>query len=506
MPEYLPDIIINGIKPTDYEQLLGDTLRVNPEIKYGDLAANFTFKWFKSGSTDYYVVSDKPQLSYVLDTLGASIFRLEVTNTETGVMSFRNFQVQVTGRAANRGLYILKENEEGNTDMDALFITDQENRMARDLISIAYAGPMLGKPVGIGFTDSYKYFYTAETSENLLNRTVKIMQLVSEKDLLLYRPLEEEVAKNTANAFFNPAAGRAPAFTGMMATPNQSIVVNNGLLYTLQRTSSAYQDPASGTYQLSPYFTLRQKINWDDSGNNLLGFDNASSSFVFIRYGKTEVLKFPDVYLGEKGQTDHIKISSNNMDGKISFLENTNGHLDTVRSAEHTRAYAIFHPNQSPNEVRLLGLNMAELNQWTHNGTHSPIRSSVAISNSAFQTASLYTLHKKMPVLYFANNNTVSSYHIDDKTWLIDRYTFPADEQITFMKYLNCDYSNDSYKVNHLYIATYKAGNYKLYKFSTANNTLVQDGTPLEGKGKIKTILYMSPDASGMMNGISTYY
>ena len=514
VPAYIPDILIEGTQATAYHKVIGDTLRILPEVSYGGQAAIFSYKWLKlintGGPAVYKFIGDTPLLEYVLDTLGESSFRLEVTNDATGIMTSRNIYVSVTARA-ERGIYILKENAAGNTDMDALFISLSKGRfLGENLISIANGGALVGRPVGLGYLEKYRKvtFDTTVTPNRWVNADFSAYQLVSEKEVLIYKMKEEVVLKNTKAVFFDRQVSNDVHFERVISTPDQAILLNKGKPFTFLRTSSGYLSAPQGTYNLSPYFTQRQRISWSDFSNYILGFDNASKSFIYIKNGSQTVSYFPDEYLEGSKEINPTKISSNNMGGDISFLENTSGSLDT-NSSEHTRAYALFYTPKLKDKVVLLGLNMAELSGASNKAQHSPIRSADTLSNTTFIDASHYTLNKLYPLLYFSKNNVLGMYNIDTKKMNLAYHTFSAGEEITFMKYINYSYTDaNGYKMSHLFVATHVKGNYKLYQFeATANNLKLVD--VIQGTGKVHSIHYASVDSkedSNMNYGVSTYY
>lgn len=481
------------------EKTIGDLIQISPAVSYGNQEANFNYKWFKyvvdRGNNRLKLISENKDLNITADSLGTWLLRLEVTNVATTIMESSSITFNVISRS-ERGWYILKGTTDGNTDMDAFLTTVSGNQINRDIITARAGSPMTGSPVGLSFTSSYNWLNPVSNSFVGYN---SCLMPVSTKEILSYRIRDEKILANTNQLFYEVPPLASRNLQGLISDPSLMTIVNNGQAHTMNLNSYSFLPPRSGDYSLSPYFTVAPYLS---SGMSYtLGFDQKNESFVGIRYRQTEVTYFPDVYLA--GST----ISSNRMGGKLVFLENTDGTLDPVQTS-NGRAYGLLKINNS-NNMSLLGLNLQEIQPITDRDMrHSPVRSQETLSAATYPeltSASLYALNKNTPILYFTNANRIGSYTIDNRAYNTNLYSFPAGEEITYIKFLDLQYDSPT-TFRNLVVATYTAGRYKIYRFAVLGNTLTPTGTIMEGTGRVKTMIYTSPNTYNFFNGMYRYY
>lgn len=500
----IPDITISPVSVS--EKMIGDAIEIDPEVNYGGQNATFNYKWFRyvvaSNRTVLKQISTDKRLQYTADSLGNMTLRLEATNTATKIMAAITFSFNVVSRS-ERGWYVLKANAQGNTDMDAFLSTAKGDVINRDIIQTITGNAMAGSPVGLGFTSSYNWLNPLTNSFVGFN---SCLMPVSAKEIMAYRIRDERILASTNPLFFEVPASASRNFEGLITDPGLIALVNNGQVNTMNIGSNAFLPPRLGDYTLSAHFTTAPYISGTLS--YILGFDQKSESFVGIKYRQTDVTYFPDVYMPENGGVITTRISANRMNAKLVFMENTDGTLDTIRTS-NGRAYGLLRRNGG-NNMALVGLNLQEIQPISgRNLTHSPIRSLVELPSANYPeltSASTYALNKNNPILYFANANKIGTYSIDNGAYSTSIYTFGVGEEITYMKFLDQQYDTPSSNTfRNLVVGTHSSGKYKIYRFVVLGNTLSPVGTIMEGTGKVKTLLYASPNTANFFNAMYRY-
>lgn len=499
----LPDIEIvsldNG-KTVSSQFYQGDTLKLNPVIQYGDKGnEDFNFHWYIQTTDSLIPISDQEKLAYRLDNLGSQTFRLEVVNKETNVSASTTLAITVVGRS-ELGWYILKGNSAGNTDLDFFRVSTDGTMAGIDADLLKQRDCVLkGQPKSLLYTYNYSWM-NPET--NLTETGISAFIPVSEEGMASFRLSDVRVLKSGLDLFYDDQ-DRINGLEGGGFENNQVVLINKGRAHLMVHGMMGFLPEIPGTYYLSPVMTVSE-----GSGSQLLGFDNTSHSFIHISPKASSLSYFPDNYF--EGQQS--KISSNNMNGTISFMENTAGNLnpDTIYTQ---RAYALFHENGRSDRCVILGLDLAQTDdsqskygEWQY----SPIQFADTVSYSkipGLQNSSALALNKDYPILYYADGNTVSSYNIESRAIKTNVLSFPAGEEITYMHYIVCDYdANISFR--YFVVATYDtaSGSYKIYRYSISGSTFHLEGDPMTGEGKVKTVIFASPNRALWQSSSFRYF
>lgn len=476
----------------------GETLRLTPAITYGSEGAEaFDFHWYRRDGNQLTLLSTDRNLSQKMDSLGMWNCYLEVTNKQTKVSKMTSFSIMVLSRT-QRGWYVLKENDEGNTDLDFYQVTDKgqdsssiSNMLKEENITFR------GKPVGLYYVNSYSWQGPGATNPG----NYMALLPMSEQDMGALRIETGTLMESTDKMFFDNA-DKVSHLSGGLSNYDQAMLVNNGRVYLMPSGMQAFLPEVIGDYRLSPWLTISNVPS-----TATLGFDEKNGSFVSINKMTSTLNTFPQKYLRKK-------ISSNHMNGTISFMENMNGNLNPDTTYTQ-RAYALFKENNRTDRCILLGLDLAQLDasqSKSGNFQYSPIMEADTISYDrvpALRNASILALHKTAPNLYIANGNTISRYDVENHTFKADVKTFAKDETVTYMHYIVNQYDmyNGSGLVfEDLVVATSKPdGTYRIYRFKVAGDNFIQEGSIFSGEGKVKTLLYVSP-YNTMINYIYRYY
>jgi len=74
------------------------------------------------------------------------------------------------------------------------------------------------------------------------------------------------------------------------------------------------------------------------------------------------------------------------------------------------------------------------------------------------------------------------------------------------MKFIDCQYDTYTYNIRNLLVATYNNGTYKIYRYLVEGNVLTQIGSVMSGTGKVKQVIYASPDSYNFQSYMFRYY
>ncbi|HBX46061.1 MAG TPA: hypothetical protein DEG28_09295 [Porphyromonadaceae bacterium] len=492
----LPDIEIANLESVPSEVLYNEVLYIDPTVKYGDSQDKeaFDFLWYKGVGSSLKLLSEEPVLEQKMDSLGTWNIYLKIIHKTTQLSSLATLSVKVNSQT-ERGWYVLKENAEGNTDLD-FFKTAEDGKITPDAMAdlIGRENALKGVPKGIMFTNNFRWKSPGSTS---FTTYINTLIPFSEKEVGALRINDSKLMETTDNLFFEKSVDASYGFSGGIGAPQQALLLNNGNAHLMQAGMQAFLPAVFGDYALSPHFTLSNAY-----GSYILGFDELSESFIYVKLLSSSIFPFPQKQL----ENSRLSISSNNMKGRISFLENTDGSLNPQNTSYAQRAYAIFHENSRNDRSLLLGLDLAQIDagQTTYGSAQfNPIMTADTLNYRVYpeiEKSEIFTLHKNYPILYFAYGNKIGSYSIEmieQNRYKKEILAYPSEEKISYMHFIECMFDTNSF--SYLVVATYTAdGNYKIYRYKIAGNDVTQVGSPLTGRGKVKTIRYIAPSSSIM--------
>lgn len=488
----IPDIEVS-ISSVPSEMLYGKVLKLSPTVSYaGDSNPdNFTFQWYKQNGSNLTPISEAQNLECTMDSLGTWNIFLRVTNKSTDVFKLTNaISINVIS-TYGRGWYVLKETPEGNTDLD-FFAVNKDSTTTQVVANqlLTQGGSALqGKPVDLLYV--YNFRWKAPGTTNFTSNIQSLM-VTTNKDLRTISISENKTLSEEKEMFMEQNTDYD--ITGGLFCNKQTLLVNHGKVQLMLAGMQAFLPVVPGEYNLSPYWTISNY-----TAGYQLGFDNASKSFIYLQSLATKVDNFPD----KKQSHSKVNIPSNHMPGTISFLQNTDGNLNTD-TLYSQRAYSIFHEDGRTDRCIVLGLDMSQCDpsQTKYgNAQYNPITFADTISYAQYPEigqTDIFTLHKNYPILYFAYGNKVGSYGLDNKQYKPAILTYPANETVTYMYYMAYDWENSiyegtAYQFSYLVIATADTdGNYHIYRYKIAGNDISPVEKTLTGKGKVKKAMYIS--------------
>ena len=173
-PDSVPTIGIAEIPEQSVVSYVGDHLVIIPEIKssYDDSQLQYTWylyvdKEHSKGGFRQNIIGTERNLDYEVNLAsGVYVIALEVKVKATGLAQYARANVNVSTAFSN-GYYIIKETEEGNTELDFLLKTTKEKAnetdIAEDTLMLMenllnkFGAPMKGKPVSLAMIYQQDY-------------------------------------------------------------------------------------------------------------------------------------------------------------------------------------------------------------------------------------------------------------------------------------------------------------------------------------------------------------
>lgn len=492
------------------------TLILEPEISYGSESfseEDFSYRWSLLKEDGLAELGTGKNLEYLLDTIGTLGIYLHVENNSTHVVQSNVATITVES-VSNQGWYVLKETADGNTELDGYYVSTE---LPDYNIVAKHTGESLaGTPVSFAFSPYYKWKPSEESSSYT---SVPALMAFSSHGGIAYNVSNGSTLTELEDMFFlSPEGMNEPIVAGMLSSSKVFISKSEGA-YTMNDGNPAFFPVIEGDYQIDGIITA-------GSYGNTLAFDNKNESFVMFGaagYSTSDTIGY---FKDEYGEFNNgLEVPANHMDGQAIFLENTqrgSGYSAT------TYAYSLFRKNGVNDALTLYGLDYDKFVEgyyyhypipgdysvytFVRAGQYSPINFEKTLSNSDYPmltSADRYAMNKVSNILYFAKANSIGMYNIDDETYNESFITgIPGDEEITYMKYVTCNYLETDVDFEGLVVATYQAASdtYKIYMYQLdglASVTLRDEVKT--GSGKVAKMLYVSASSYTWSSNIYQY-
>ncbi len=512
--EPFPDVQINlgEIKDLYY---YNETLSLSPTINYeGGDASDFTYQWSLVANDEIVPISDDLDLDFVLNEIGSYILYFEATNTSTDVTGYVTAVINVES-LTNQGWYVLKETSAGDTDMDGFYMgVDNPDY---NIIESQTGKALAGAPKALLFSTYYK---TKDTTAYGGYASTAAILPFSENGGLAYDVSNAKPISNLEDMFFLQPENSDQSINSGFGNGGTLMVSAGDKAYSMNDGNPAFFPAIPGDYEFNGFYT-------GASYGNSLAFDSKSKSFVMLTaagYATSDTIAhFADAY-GEFNEG--LKISVNNMNGDVVFLENTvsgSGWSSTVY------AYSLFKENGAGNDLSLLGIDYnkfvkgyyyhypvpGDYSNYTlvRAGEYSPInfqRTLAAADYPELTGAELFAMNKATKVLYFVNGTNIGLYNIATESYQPSFISdIPAGEEITFMKHITCNYESSDFDFDGLAIATYSSGSdtYQVYFYQLEGlSTVTKKENVLTGSGKAARLMYVSASSYSWSSDLYKYY
>ncbi len=497
-----------------------EVLKLNPSISLGTdsittNADNYSYRWsyINTDKGSISKIAEGKSLDLTLDSIGVLNLYFEIENNETHIISTLTTVINVES-VTNQGWYVLKETAEGNTEVDGFYLSAAEGDY--DIIKQKLGASLSGVPRGFSFSNYYKY---KPYKDSTFYYTASSLMVFSNNDALAYNVNNATPIIQLNEMFFlEPEEANQNIKATMLSSNKVFVSMENGA-YTMNGGNPAFFPVIEGDYSIDNLLTC-------GSYGNTLAFDNKNKSFMMFgtagTYTSDTVGYFQDVY-GEFN--NGLEVSVNHMNGEAIFMENTQRGSGY---SSKTYVYSLFKEDNNADDLILYGINYDvfveglyyhypvpnDYSNYTvvRAGEYSPIDFMKRLSMADYPmlvSADLYAMHKNSNLLYFAKSNAIGLYNIDDDTVNENFITdIPADEEITFMKYINSYYNTNDENFTGLVVATYisSTDTYKVYNYQLNGLTSVNRQERVKtGNGRVEKVLYISPSAYSWSSDLYQY-
>ena len=497
----LPDLQITNISAGAVKT--GDELKLHPIGMLENEEVECTYQWYRYHGNQPELIHEGQDLVWRVDTTDFVNIGLDVTHVETGMMISEVYNFTITPRI-ERGWIVLKENTEGNTDMDALLMVgDNVFELSENLLP----EPLEGKPVAL--LEAGRYYWNHPVTL-VQEGNLECLLPVSEKNIAWYRIKDEVTMLSGDDMFYEPSPVATRKFEAVgvfnYSYCVMALVDNGRVSRTLASYSgSRFMPEIVGNYKLAPWLVTGVSMNMP------VGYDEFTSSFVMV--GDDALSYFPDTYR----EGDDVQISSNAMDADLLFFGQTHGNLDPNYTSYPAYGpgigYALMRKKGNTEQVELYGLNFREATSY---GTiYSPIRFHRTIEVVAcpeLVAADFYTLHQDKGILYFIKDNVLHYYDIENDRFVKDCYTF--DGEVTYLKFVGNNYDRSdswdpiqfNYTFSRLMVATCSGEEYSVYTFeeNDSGNLVLRPERTFVGHGKVKKMLWYGYNPTGYLSKLSS--
>lgn len=480
-----PDIIIGELRDTNIVSFSGNLLPFNPQVTSDYPEEALTYAWYYYSDNDNSTlgeglpdgcrenkISDKKNLEWEVNLpSGGYTFVFEVRAEAYNYYQLQKAKVTVTTPFSDC-YYVLKETSDGNSEID--LHSPQIHRS--DLLTELDGTPMKGKPINLNYIFNQSYI----DDQTLDYVGARSMYMFSEEDTRVFELENFKRIFDRSTIGFEPFTGgvRPCAAFNLLAL---AMLSDEGFYYCQPYDIS----PCSGRYGLSLgaggsrfvqlmglAMAMLSPVFWSDSEHSLCYSDYNCSSPTVMKLNMPEGV--------DPTELSCLACGACSMGGEtVWFL------LEDAASKDR---YLVFVDGMSNavSEVCKVdkGLRLASAN---------------IIAGNALQAK----------IIYLVSDNKLWAYSIDSKTeFEINLPGMDANATIDYVsnQYMNSD-SDTSINFDHLLVATYDGGKYKLYQYNIVGGTPQSEGFNVyEGTGRVRSVRYAVPADYGSFNLIMPFH
>ncbi|MCR8668026.1 PKD-like family lipoprotein [Aestuariibaculum sp. M13] len=513
--EQFPDINIQveDIKNVYY---YNETLVIDPTITYGEETGenlDFSYQWDLFSENELISVSENKTLEYLLDSIGVMNFNLKVTNNTTNVIQSTTFQINVES-VSSQGWYVMKQTAAGNTEIDGFYVSSEIPNY--NLVEKTLGAPLEGMPVGFAFSPYYKW---KPSEDDVYYSSAPALVAFSEEDGLAYNVNNARTLSTLEDMFFLNPEDQEGQIKSVMISGDKVFMSKGAKVYSMNDGNPAFFPAIEGDYSVEGLATK-------GSYGNTLAFDSKNERYIMFGsagYSTSDTIGFfKDQYTDFN---NGLEIPVNNMNGQAIFLENTqrgSGYSST------TYAYSLFRKHDDQDALFLYGFdydkfvegfyyyypNPGDYSNYTlyKAGRNNPITFEKRLSHAEYAmltSAGFYAMNKGNNILYFANSSSIGLYNMDSDTYNPSFIkNIPAGEEITYLKYINTNFSSLDPNFTGLVVATYQSGTdtYKIYRYQLNGLSTVELQDDIKtGQGKVSDVLYVSASSYSWSSQLYQY-
>lgn len=469
--DYAPisDIAIEGID-TRYTVILPvDTeLSIDPEIISGYRESELEYAWVRynaDNTTD--TISTERNLRHTIDEKLGSYSIFYYVKVKNGTNADGYYSHAVTNLTVqsefSKGIYLLKETTDGNTDLD-LFLDD--DRMGADILARTRGAALSGAPRSLGVMYE-RQMIDPETNQKSSAHAIGVVTADNKVNVL--RSSDMYLAFDHSSMFYNEPNDVPYKF--MCGGYGYNFYLSNQGIYGIPIGSDG-----------SGYLGFPGKISggseyygWSITGMGYTYWDNTSDRMIFVSGYTGNVTALNDATYGD----------FSGLNSKCVFMGACDNGICTILQ------------NKSNNGKKLFVLIPASFTNPPRLSSEAEIATASKLYNATLIASNETSLTRKL--LYFVTDNKLYYHDINAGAESAMTATgLPADETITYLRHLHYNvtgFGGNTPYFSHLAIGTYKNGNYKLYLYNMVSD--LPEGAPARttsGTGKLKEAQYIGTE------------
>lgn len=470
---YIEEIVID-----DFGELApvvsysGKKLEVTPAIEsgYPELAYKWSIVPEQDSNGDLIqpeVIGEERNLSYEVNLApGEYILKLEVTAIENGYTVSRTADVLVTTQFS-QGFYILKETDDGNTDVD---LWQEDGMLNENLLSkVRDGGPMQGKPRNLSI--AYNHWYI-DTDDNCMKYDHLLSVISQSGDINMFRTTDLKRVFDRTNLLYGEMEADEQPYAVVHGVWSVYYLSNRGMRsnYAGDMGDSS---KGSGKYGIPGMATGGSvHLAWGDSNcYHIVWWDESGSRFYLVDYngGVTEATDAEGIPV-DMSAYECVAAGTSYVSGGVSCF---------VMQDKETKARAVYTV-----------------------GSDGVVSELSAVSpSSCLAKAELISVNGPDATwIYCVDGNKLYGYDWNTGEEVsMPLSGIPADETIQYVSNQYMGMYGMMWNMDYLIVGTSKGGSdYHLYFYNMLGG--LPDGQPeksVSGTGKVKSVRYASQSFQG---------
>ncbi|MBO5602435.1 MAG: hypothetical protein J5957_07535 [Prevotella sp.] len=460
----------------------GETLNINPTVTSSFPESDMEYEWsyFDYSKSTGTVNSDTLQATVICNDKNLSYesrlpdgdygFFFKARSKSTGYTKAVLTRVYAAS-ALSKGFYVLKETEEGNSDVD-LYNAD-EKLLLENVFSTYMGKTIKGKPLHMDIVGNQSYLDSLEAvpaASNLMCITTQ------EGDVKWVRIRDCKIVKSFEDCHYEPIEGEIPYRTVRINQLAYYVTSNGVYTANINSGTGTFGEAVYNSYGSTHLTSTRfnQLIYWNPQTRSLGMIDGNGYSCSFLNRltDYQQMIKYRPTYQ----QMDCLFMGDNMVNWNDQIIIVMQGLADPSQRV-------IYFVTTNMSQASLMAVR--ELDPSTN------IAQAEKYAINYQQATLLYGLHgNKIYSLDLNNNSSVEEeLHFEG---------LPANEQITYIanKYIKAGVNQFDYFV----VGTQSGSTYKLYFYGMVGGK--PDGNPvftISGSGKMVNVEYTDPQLTRLV-------
>ncbi|WP_099293217.1 MULTISPECIES: PKD-like family lipoprotein [unclassified Butyricimonas] len=480
------DIQISGIEET-YEctAFIGESLNIIPVINgYSENDLKFVWTLYngQTGKPDSdgniiepTIIGTEKQLSYPVNlSMGSYTLCLTVTSKDNNYSVSKLINLSVSTEFS-QGFYVLKENEEGNSDLDLLTI---KGEIASDILS-KISGAVKGKPRNLSI--NYGHFYI-NTDNDQIESTHTLTITTEDNEIATYRSSDLKLLFDRSNTLYDEMESDEKPYAILRSNTHSIYISSKGIRQIMA-------DNLYIQMGLMPKNTGRFGFPAIETGGSpFIIYDH--SSYGGYYYWDEINKSFWTGYMMGQGFAPLTKADGSGSE-LTQNLQNYKCLACGMNSYNSPNGYFIMEDESTGQRYVYIVKSLTAMAQYFSDRVILKNNSHMAQANSF----SVNGLSAKF--IYCLDNGNVYACNLNSPDYAETELSFegiPAGEEITYItnQYWNAMMSDTKSNFNYLIVGTQNGDSYHVYMYNTVGG--LPDGTPvktIKGKGKLKNVRFL---------------